>query len=137
MAAASDVAVASPTPGSTQSAQASEPSAEPSAEPTVATTPEPTPVPPKPIVVKGSGSQKTKPFSMPDGDFTVVITGSGHSNVIIDLVARGESSGENLFNEISNGRYKYSTVVYSVTSGSYYLDATVDGAWVVTFTPLP
>jgi septal ring-binding cell division protein DamX len=137
----SDVASASPTPGTTTSPQPSEPSSEPTAEPTAASTSEPTaeptPAPLRPVVVKGSGSQKTKPFSMPDGDFTVVITGSGHSNVIIELIARGESSGELLFNEISNGKFKYSTVVYGVAAGSYYLDASVDGAWVVTFTPLP
>jgi hypothetical protein len=95
-------------------------------------------VPLSPVVVKGSGSQKTKPFDLPDGDFTVVITGSGNSNVIVDLVQRGGTGGgEGLFNEISNGKFKYTTAVYGVTSGSYYLDATVDGAWVVTFTPLP
>jgi hypothetical protein len=76
---------------------------------------------------------------MPSGDFTVVMTGSGDGNVIVSLVPRGGEAfeGESVFNEISNGKYKYETVVYGVASGSYYLDALVDGAWVVTFTPLP
>jgi septal ring-binding cell division protein DamX len=137
----SGIAAASQAPRITQGLSARDPTAEPTpgptAEPTPAPTAEPTVVPVKPVVVRGSGSQKTKPFSMPEGDFTVVITGSGHSNVIIELIARGESSGELLFNEISNGKFKYSTVVYGVTAGSYYLDASVDGAWIVTFTPLP
>ena len=94
-------------------------------------------MPTRPIVVKGSGSQKTKPFTLHDGDYTVVITGSGHSNVIVDLIPRdGSGSGDNLFNEISNGKYKYDTVAYGITEGSYYLDVTNEGAWTATFTPL-
>jgi hypothetical protein len=125
------------------------PTASPSAEdasvtPSLAPTPspiaeQPTVALPKPIVVKGSGSEKTRPFNMPDGDFTVVIAGSGDGNVAVYLIPRGGSTfdGELLFNEISHGKYRYDTVVYGVTSGSYYLDATVDGSWTVTFTPLP
>jgi hypothetical protein len=136
----SGIASASQSPRVIQGA-AGEPSAEPtsgqSAEPTPKPKPEPTAVPVKPIVVRGSGGQKTKPFIMPDGDFTVVITGSGDGNVIVELIPRGETSGEGLFNEISHGKYRYETVVYGITSGPYYLDALVDGQWVVTFTPLP
>jgi hypothetical protein len=88
------------------------------------------------VVIKGSGSQKTKPFDLPDGDFTVTITGSGHSNVIVDLYARGGSGSENLFNEIATGRYKYETQLYGLSAGSYYLDVVNEGSWVVTFTPL-
>jgi hypothetical protein len=137
----SGIASASQSVGATQSASPGNPTAEPTPgetlEPTPAPTPEPTAVPVKPVVVKGSGSQNTKPFSLPDGDFTVVITGSGDGNVIVELVPRGETSGEGLFNEISHGKYRYETVVYGITAGPYYLDALVDGQWVVTFTPLP
>jgi hypothetical protein len=107
--------------------------------PTPSATAEPTVALPKPVVVKGSGRQKTRPFNMPDGDFTVVIAGSGDGNVAVYLIPRGGSTfeGELLFNEISHGKYRYETVVYGVTGGSYYLDATIDGPWVVTFTPLP
>jgi hypothetical protein len=125
------------TPTSVDAVTCSEPAATSSPEPTVRPTPEPTPIPLKPVVVKGTGSQKTKPFTMPDGDFTVVVTVNSHSNVIVDLVPRGDSFGDNLFNEISNGSYKYETVVYGVSAGSYYLDVTIERAWVVTFTPLP
>jgi hypothetical protein len=53
------------------------------------------------------------------------------------LKARGDASGgENLFNEISHGKYKYETVVYGLVEGSYYLDVVNDNAWVVTFIPL-
>jgi hypothetical protein len=109
---------------------------EPTTEPTIEPTSAPTPEPARPIVVKGKGTQKTKPFDMPDGDFTVVVTGSGDGNVIVDLVPRGGEGSANLFNEISNGKYKYETVVYGVVAGSYYLDVTNSNAWVVTFTPL-
>ena len=108
-----------------------EPTAEPTPEPTL-----PTLQPATPVVVKGSGTQKTKPFDMPAGDFTVVISGSGDGNVIADLVPRGGEGSTNLFNEISNGKYKYETVAYGVVPGSYYLDVTNSNAWAVTFTPL-
>jgi hypothetical protein len=111
----------------------------PTAEPTAQPTPIPTPIPVEPVVVNGSGRQNTKPFDMPGGDFTVVIAGSGEGNVIVDLIPRGGSAfdGDNLYNEISHGKYQYETVVYGLSSGSYYLAASVDGPWVVTFTPLP
>ena len=91
-----------------------------------------------PLIVKGSGTQNTKPFDLPAGDYTVSITGSGKGNVIAELKPRsGDAlSGESLFNEISNGRYTYETVVYGLAAGSYYIDMTNDGAWTVTFTPL-
>ena len=110
----------------------------PTAEPTVEPTPEPTPAPAEPVTVKGSGSQKTKPFDMPGGDFAVVITGNGDGNVIASLIPRGADpfEGETLFNEISDGKYKYETQAYGVEAGSYYLDMSNDNAWVVTFTPL-
>lgn len=106
----------------------------PGAVPTVA----PTPVPPKAVVVKGTGTRKTKPFTLTAGDFTVVIAGSGRGNVIAELNPRDGSvlDSELLFNEISSGRYRYDTVIYGVAGGSYYLDMTVTGAWVVTFRPL-
>ena len=58
--------------------------------------------------------------------------------MIADLKPRsGDAlSGESLFNEISNGRYTYETVVYGLAAGSYYIDMTNDGDWTVTFTPL-
>jgi hypothetical protein len=143
----SPAATSNPTPSAfaaasqvpVESAGTSEPSAEPTPEPTPVVTPQPTVATAKAVIVRGSGSQKTKPFTLPDGDFTVVITGSGDGNVIVRLIPRGGTSldAETLFNEISNGKYTYDTVVYGVTAGSYYLDATVDGRWVVTFTPLP
>ena len=132
----------SPATQSAAASLASEPTiaATPEATPEVTPelTPEPTPPPAEPVVVKGSGSQKTKPFDMPGGDFTVVITGNGDGNVIASLIPRGAEAfeGEGLFNEISNGKYKYETAVYGVESGSYYLDVSNDNAWVVTFTPL-
>jgi hypothetical protein len=140
-----------PTPGSAAATQtpptdssiiapASEPTVAPAVDATAEPTEQPTPTPPaiKPVVVKGSGSQNTKPFDMPGGDFTVVITGNGDSNVIASLVPRGADpfEGERLFNEISNGKYKYETVVYGVEAGSYYIDMTNDNAWTLTFTPL-
>ena len=111
---------------------------EPTLEPTEQPTPEPTAAPAKPVVVKGTGSRNTKPFDMPAGDFTVVITGTGHSNVIASLVPRGSDvfEGESLFNEISNGKYRYETVIYGIEAGSYYLYMVNENAWVVTFTPL-
>jgi len=112
------------------------------AEPTAEQTAEPTAqsilLPPKPIVVRGQGRQRyTKPFSLPGGDFTVVIMGSGNGNVLVRLVPHGQFSLESIFNEISRGGYRYETVVYGIDAGSYYLDAIVDGSWVVTFMPLP
>ena len=133
----SGVAASSQQLTSPQSALVSESTTPPTPEPTTAPTPEPTAIAVKPVTVKGAGSQKTKPFDMPDGDFTVIVTGSADGNVILSLIPRGETSGETLVNEIAHGRYKYETVVYGVSSGSYYLDALVDGSWVVTFTPLP
>jgi hypothetical protein len=111
---------------------------EPTPDPTELPTPEPTAALAKPVVVKGSGSRNTKPFNMPEGDFTVVITGNSNSNVIASLVPRGAGpfEGESLFNEISHGKYKYETVIYGVEAGSYYLNMLNDNAWVVTFTPL-
>ena len=113
------------------------PTIEPTIAPTAAPTPSPTPEPARPIVVKGKGSQNTKPFDLPSGDFTVTIAGTGDGNVIVYLKGRGDASGgENLFNEIAHGKYKYETVVYGLVEGSYYLDVVNDNAWVVTFTPL-
>jgi hypothetical protein len=113
-------------------------SAEPTAEPTINPTPEPTPVAAAPVTVKGRGSQKTKPFDLPGGDFTVVISGTADGNVIASLVPRGDPGrGENLFNEIAKGKYRYETTIYGVDAGSYYLDVLDDNAWTVTFTPLP
>jgi hypothetical protein len=99
----------------------------------------PTPAPAKPVVVKGTGSQKTKPFNLAAGDFTVTISGRGNGNVIVDLNLRSAPAydGETLFNEIAYAKYKYSTVAYGLAGGSYYLDLAIDNAWVVTFTPLP
>lgn len=98
----------------------------------------PTPVPPKPVIVKGSGSRNTKPFTLA-GDYTVVITGKGDkSNVSIALRdAQSQEYVDLLVNEISRGgKYRYETVQYGL-DGTYYLDALMpDGAWTVTFTPL-
>jgi hypothetical protein len=130
---ATGIAIASHTPSN-----ASSRSPERSVAPTVEPTPSPTPVPVEPIVVKGSGSQNTKPFDLPAGDLTVTITGSGDGNVIASLELRGGDvlDREGLFNELPSGDYKYETVVYGLAAGSYYLDMLNDGAWVVTFTPL-
>lgn len=103
-----------------------------------------TPAPPTAVVVKGSGSKNTKPFNLPSGDYTVTIKGKSKDryggNVIVHLVARAdESDTEYLVNEIKSGKgnYKYSTNVYGVAGGSYYLDVSMPGgAWSVTFTPL-
>ena len=110
----------------------------PTTEPTAETTPAPIVEVPLAVTVKGSGTQNTKPFEMGAGDFTVTITGSGDSNVSAVLIPRGAErfEGDYLFNEISDGKYKYETVVYGLKAGSYYLDVTNDNAGVVTFTPL-
>jgi hypothetical protein len=130
---------ATQTPTVTQSPPAAVSTVALTAEPTAQATAQPTPVALKPIVIRGRGSQNTKPFSLSSGDFTVVITGSGNGNVIVRLIPRGGTifEGEGLFNEISNGKYRFETVVYGIEPGTYYLDATIDGSWVVTFTPLP
>jgi hypothetical protein len=114
---------ASTTVSKTQAAELSTtPKAEPTQvatfEPTIEPTSAPTPQPAGPVVVKGKGTQKTKPFDMPDGDITVVVTGSGDGNVIVDLVPRGGKGSTGLFNEISHRKYRYETVAYGVVSGS-------------------
>ena len=92
----------------------------------------------KPVVVKGKGDQKTKPFTMPGGDFTVVMSGAGGGNVTAELDERGSDYNELLINEISYKEFRYETALYDLSPGSYYLDAGVDGecAWTLTFTPL-
>jgi hypothetical protein len=139
---ASQIAAGNPASTTTPSpmpAVVVEPTDAATVEPTVSPTPEAIPAPPKPAVVKGSGTKNTKPFDLAAGDFTVTITGSGHSNVIADVIPRGGTrfdGGQSLFNEISDGKYKYETVVYGLEAGSYYLDMTNANAWVVTFSPL-
>jgi hypothetical protein len=144
-AAATEAATDAPSVAATLVAEATptaeltpEPTAGPTLVPTASPTPEPTPEPARPVVVKGKGSQKTKPFDMPGGDFTVTITGNGDGNVIASLNLRGGDvfAGEGLFNEIAHGKYKYETVVYGLDPETYYIDMTNTNAWVVTFTPL-
>jgi hypothetical protein len=98
----------------------------------------PTPAPLQPVVVKGSGSRNTKPFTLA-GDYTVVITGKGDINNVSIVLhdAQSQAYVDLLVNEISRGgMYRYETVQYGL-DGTYYLDAEMpDGAWTVTFTPL-
>lgn len=106
-------------------------------------TPPPTPAP-QPVKVSGKGSRTTKPFTLPEGDYEVIVSGKATDrwggNVIIELmpVGGGFLDTEFLFNEIADrGKYKWDTVVYGVDGGKYYLDAMMPGgAWTVTFKPL-
>lgn len=123
-----------------------EPSAEPTsavtAEPTAEVTPEPTPAVTlapvaKPIVLKGSGTRKTKPFTMVS-PATVDLTFTGSGNFISNItpVGGGVFDGVNLSNTI--GRTKLRTFVYGdeldgVRSYADVLAST--GSWTITITP--
>jgi hypothetical protein len=94
----------------------------------------PTPPPVEPAHLEGSGTQKTEPFDLPGGSFTVTITGLADGDVRAQLFPVGGNflSGTLLFNTIAHGPYSYQTSV-GPDAGSYFLDVIVDGDWTVRF----
>ncbi len=115
------------------------PTAEVSAEPVV--TPAPpivTPAPAaKPIVLKGSGTRKTKPFGMVS-PATVDLSFTGSGNFISSIVPVGGTAldGVSLSNTI--GKTKYRTYVYGddLDGVRAYADVIAStGSWTITITP--
>lgn len=113
-------------------------------EPTPAATP--TPAPAKAIVLKGTGSRKTKPFILTSdsGNYTVTFKGTatGYTNASVELYTLDNPSFggyvDLLFNELRDrGKYTYDTEAYGIVPGRYYINVSMDGSWVVTFTPQP
>jgi hypothetical protein len=99
------------------------------------------------VKVSGRGTSRSKPFALVAGDYDVVISGKATGmfggNVIMDLALKGGDGyfdNEMLFNEIADkGKYRYSTTVYGIEAGDYYLDGQImpSGTWTVTLKPIP
>jgi hypothetical protein len=112
-------------------------SSEPSIEPTPAATPVATSAPAvKPIVLKGKGSRKTKPFTMV-GPATVdlAFTGSGNFISSIAPVGGGVFDSVSLSNTI--GKTKFRTYVYDedLDGARSYADVIASsGSWTITIT---
>lgn len=144
---------ASPTPTATPS-KASEPTetpqvdatAEPTPEATVEATPEATPEPTpavtpvpaaKPIVVKGSGTRKSKPFPMvAPAQVDLTFNGSGNFISRITPVGGDIFSGEDLSNTIGNTKlrtYVYGDDLDGIRSYADVIAST--GSWTITITP--
>lgn len=113
--------------------------------PEAVTTPAPTPVVEKARTIKARGTANTKPFTLAGGDYTFKIKGKATNmfggNVIVDLtlVDGGVFDYETLWNEIvDKGSYSFTTNVYDLDPGKYYLEGEImpGGAWAVTITPL-
>jgi hypothetical protein len=132
----------SPSPTPTQAAAEPSGATSPSvaasapAESPLTATETPASPPAKPIALKGTGSRKTKPFTMrTPARVDLAFTGSG--NFISRIVPVGGEiiDGASLSNTI--GRTKLRTYVYDsdLEGVRSYADVLSDGAWTITITP--
>lgn len=116
------------------------------AAPVAASAPAPKPVakpaPEDPVKLSGKEKQKTSPFSLKGGNYTVEWRGDRGQfggNLIVRLhILEGGTGRELLVNTIierddrsKNGE----TQLYNVPAGRYYLDVIAPDDWSVTFTP--
>jgi hypothetical protein len=99
--------------------------------------------PPARVAVKftGKGGAKTKPQSIDGGDYDVTFVGKTcDGNVIADLNPVGGDlfSGESLINEIAHkATYTFTTSIYGLDPGRYYVDAQINNCrtWTITLKP--
>ena len=134
------LAAESPSCAPAQAETSAPPAAETSAPPAAAAA----------VVVKGSGRQNTKPFTLGAGSYGITVKGeSSRDNERVYLIlypvtpdpsnAR-DQAGWLLFNgeRVGKGTYTLETNEYNLDGREYYLDANMpEGAWTVTWTPQP
>lgn len=118
------------------------------AMPTTAQSPGPVvpcaePLPPATGVVTIEGGRQneanTAPFTLPPGDYLLVLEGeaSERSNVILTVVGPGRPDYDSVWNEIEDkGDYRLETYLYGVEGGEYHVEYDLPrGSWTLTLTP--
>lgn len=96
-----------------------------------------------PVTLQGEGLQKTKPFALRGGNYTLSweatapnAAGCYHGGLLQAVNPSALAVAEPLANAMVQGTQRGETQVYRVAAGDYYLNMTSGCRWSVTISPL-